>query len=90
MARPSRTSTWRKREVHLSAGASTVDRAPAAGIAGGSAVRAWETSMTKQADLKRRIRARMAKTGESYVTARSHLLAALQAALQRPTMPRCT
>jgi hypothetical protein len=32
--------------------------------------------MTKQADLKRRIRARMAKTGESYVTARSHILAA--------------
>jgi hypothetical protein len=32
-------------------------------------------TMTKQADFKRRVRARMAKTGESYATARSHLLA---------------
>ncbi|MEV0381467.1 hypothetical protein [Nonomuraea sp. NPDC050643] len=31
--------------------------------------------MTKKADFKRRVRARMAKTGESYATARSHLLA---------------
>jgi hypothetical protein len=31
--------------------------------------------MTKQADFKRRVRARMAKTGESYVVARAHLLA---------------
>lgn len=31
--------------------------------------------MTKQADFKRRVRARMAKTGESYGTARSQLLA---------------
>ncbi|GIJ54380.1 DUF1835 domain-containing protein [Virgisporangium aurantiacum] len=31
--------------------------------------------MTKQADLKRRVRTRMAKTGESYATARSHILA---------------
>jgi hypothetical protein len=31
--------------------------------------------MTRQADFKRRVRARMAKTGESYATARSHLLA---------------
>jgi len=31
--------------------------------------------MTKQADFKRRVRARMAKTGESYATARSRLLA---------------
>jgi hypothetical protein len=31
--------------------------------------------MTKQADFKRRVRARMAKTGESYTTARSRLLA---------------
>ena len=31
--------------------------------------------MTRQADLKRRVRARMAKTGESYATARSRLLA---------------
>jgi hypothetical protein len=32
--------------------------------------------MTKQAGFKRRVRARMAKTGESYATARSRLLAA--------------
>jgi hypothetical protein len=31
--------------------------------------------MTKQADFKQRVRARMAKTGESYSTARRHLLA---------------
>ena len=31
--------------------------------------------MTKQADFKRRVRARMAKTGESYATARGMLLA---------------
>jgi hypothetical protein len=31
--------------------------------------------MTKQSDFKRLVRARMAKTGESYATARSHLLA---------------
>src|SRR5947209_1625921 len=31
--------------------------------------------MTKQADFKRRVRARMTKTGESYATARSRLLA---------------
>ena len=31
--------------------------------------------MTKQADFKRRVRARMAKTGEPYATARAHLLA---------------
>ena len=31
--------------------------------------------MTRQADFKRRVRARMAKTGESYVAARSRLLA---------------
>jgi hypothetical protein len=36
--------------------------------------RARETIMTKQADFKRRVRARMAKTGESYATARSRLL----------------
>jgi hypothetical protein len=36
---------------------------------------ARETIMTKQADFKRRVRARMAKTGESYAAARSHLLA---------------
>ena len=32
--------------------------------------------MTKQAGFKRRVRTRMAKTGESYATARSRLLAA--------------
>jgi hypothetical protein len=32
--------------------------------------------MTQQRDLKRRIRERMAKTGEAYVTARQHVLAA--------------
>jgi hypothetical protein len=32
--------------------------------------------MTKQADLKRRVRARMAKTGESYTTARAHVISA--------------
>jgi Domain of unknown function (DUF1835) len=32
--------------------------------------------MTRQADLKRRIRARMAKTGESYTTARAQVIAA--------------
>lgn len=32
--------------------------------------------MTKQADLKRRVRARMAKTGESYASARTQVLAA--------------
>ena len=31
--------------------------------------------MTRQADFKRRVRARMAKTGESYATARTRLLA---------------
>ena len=31
--------------------------------------------MTRQADFKRRVRARMAKTGESYATARAQLLA---------------
>src|SRR5829696_6261033 len=31
--------------------------------------------MTKQADFKQRVRTRMAKTGESYATARSHVLA---------------
>src|SRR5262249_47917787 len=56
-------------------GASFVDRAPAAAIAGGSADGTRETIMTKQAGFKRRVRARMAKTGESYATARGRLLA---------------
>lgn len=34
--------------------------------------------MTRQADFKRRVRARMAKTGESYATARSRILAGHQ------------
>src|SRR5262245_50082733 len=55
--------------------ASFVDRALAAQIAGGSADGARETIMTKQAGFKRRVRARMAKTGESYAIARSMLLA---------------
>lgn len=37
--------------------------------------------MTDQRDLKRRVRERMAKTGESYTTARQHILD------QRPTPP---
>jgi hypothetical protein len=37
--------------------------------------------MTKQADLKRRVRARMARTGESYAAARVHVLA------DRPATP---
>jgi hypothetical protein len=44
-------------------------------IAGGSADGTRETIMTRQADFKRRVRARMAKTGESYATARGRLLA---------------
>ena len=36
--------------------------------------------MTKQADFKRRVRARMGKTGESYAAARAHLLSAHSAA----------
>ena len=36
--------------------------------------------MTRQADLKRRVRARMAKTGESYAAARAQVLAGAQAA----------
>src|SRR6516164_10579857 len=44
-------------------------------MAGGSADVTRETIMTKQAGFKRRARARMAKTGESYATARSRLLA---------------
>src|SRR5262245_36498195 len=45
--------------------------------------------MTKNADFKRRVRARMAKTGESYATARSHVLAAQPSPLPpaTPAMP---
>ena len=42
--------------------------------------------MTKQADFKRRVRARMAKTGESYATARSRLTAERPAAPARDRM----
>jgi hypothetical protein len=52
-----------------------VDRAPGAAIAGGAADGTRETIMTRQADFKRRVRARMAKTGESYAAARSQLFA---------------
>src|SRR4029079_8294304 len=65
----------RQREVHLSAGIFVVDRAPAAPVAGGSATGRGRRTMTKKADFKQRVRARMAKTGESYATARSHVLA---------------
>jgi hypothetical protein len=40
--------------------------------------------MTKQADFKRRVRARMAKTGESYATARGKLLAEQPDTATRP------
>src|SRR5512132_334308 len=40
--------------------------------------------MTKQADFKRRVRARMARTGESYATARSRLLAEPPGTATRP------
>jgi hypothetical protein len=39
--------------------------------------------MTKQADFKRRVRARMAKTGESYTTARAQLLGSSAAVFER-------
>ena len=51
-----------------------VDRACLAGR-WGIAGAAPETSMTKQADFKRRVRERMARTGESYTAAREQLLA---------------
>lgn len=72
---PSRVTRRRQRVAYLSAGASFVDRAPAAAIAGGSPDGTRETIMTKQTCFKRCVRARMAKTGESYATARSRLLA---------------
>ena len=51
-----------------------VDRACLAGRWGITGA-APETSMTKQADFKRRVRERMARTGESYTAARGQLLA---------------
>ena len=47
-----------------------VDRAARRTVAGGSVDGPRETTMTKHADFKGRVRARMAKTGESYATAR--------------------
>jgi hypothetical protein len=43
--------------------------------------------MTRQADFKRRVRARMAKTGESYATARSWLLAGPPGAVPQGAPP---
>lgn len=43
--------------------------------------------MTDRRDLKRRIRARMAKTGESYTTARKHVLEAGDEAPPAPAAP---
>src|SRR5262245_35386300 len=54
-----------------------VDRASAASVAGGSATGRGRRTMTKKADFKQRVRARMAKTGESYMTARGHIVADL-------------
>src|SRR5829696_179113 len=51
-----------------------VDRAARRTVAGGSVDGPRETTMTKHADFKGRVRARMAKTGESYATARIQLL----------------
>src|SRR4051794_12813050 len=64
----------RQREVHLSAGirCRSCVRAP---VAGGSAAGRGRRTMTKKADFKQRVRARMSRTGESYATARSHILA---------------
>jgi hypothetical protein len=45
---------------------------------------ARETIMTSHADFKRRVRARMAKTGESYTTARARLLAGQPDTATRP------
>jgi Domain of unknown function (DUF1835) len=43
-------------------------------LLGDSEVGTLETTMTKQADFKRRVRERMAKTGESYAAARAQML----------------
>src|SRR5204862_1749866 len=69
----------RQREVDLSKG--VIDRRPKPDLArslGEPERRPEETIMTKNADFKRRVRARMAKTGESYSTARAQLLGALE------------
>jgi hypothetical protein len=44
--------------------------------------------MTKKADFKQRVRTRMAKTGESYATARRHVLAE-QPGVPAPAGRRC-
>ena len=74
-SRPSRVRHRRQREAHLSDGARmVVDRARRT-VAGGPPAGSQETSMTKHPEFKRRVRARMAKTGESYAAARAHLVA---------------
>src|SRR5690348_16960713 len=50
------------------------DRAGRDRQAGSPAATAWRTTMTRNADFKRRVRERMVRTGESYATARAHLL----------------
>jgi len=53
--------------------------------AGGRQDAAQETTMTRQADFKRRVRARMARTGESYAAARLRVLADRPAGGPAPT-----
>src|SRR5256885_6865315 len=67
---------WRQREAHLSERRfDRRTRAPrAAGGPGCSAPDDLEATMTRQADFKRRVRTRMAKTGEAYAAARAHLV----------------
>jgi hypothetical protein len=55
-----------------------------ASVAGGPGGRPRETTMTKQADFKRRVRSRMDRTGESYSTARNKLLATQPGTSQSP------
>jgi len=43
--------------------------------------------MTTRSDLKKRVRARQAKTGESYTTARAHVIGALKPAAEADTQP---
>jgi hypothetical protein len=53
-----------------------------------AASRIWRKSMTKQKALKRRIRERMEKTGESYTSARAQLLAQRPAIADSPKTER--
>ena len=55
--------------------------------AGAEATRIEETSMTAHRDLKKLIRERQAKTGESYTTARAHVLRAQAEMLGLPESP---